>query len=181
MSAGSALLDARAILEALGVAPGDYVADLASGRTGHFAFSAAEAVGQEGRVYAVDILRDVVAALESHSALRQLHNVIPVWGDVERHEGVNIPAQSLDVALLTHMLGSAAAHEAVAREAQRLMKPGGRVVVIDWQPDARHPLAILTKKRRSAETADVLFAHLGCRKCGEFLPSAWHWGRVYTA
>lgn len=180
MSSGNALLHAMEILEALDVESGDHVADLASGRTGHFVFGAARTVGDDGRVYAVDLLRDALSVLEGYRALHRLQNVIPVWGNLERHQGVDIPEHSLDCALLVHALGYMKEQEAAVREAQRLMKPGGRVVVIDWQRDARHPLAPLARAG-SSDTADVLFSHIGCKKHGEFSPSPWHWGRVYRA
>lgn len=180
MSSGNALLHAAAILEALDLAPGQHVADLAAGRTGHFVFGAAEAVGSEGRVYAVDLLRDALSALEGRRALRGAENVYTVWGDVEREGGVAIPEQSLDVALLVHALGWMREQEAAVRATRRLMKPGGRVVVIDWQNGARHPLAALARAG-SPDTTDVLFSHVGYTKTGEFSPSPWHWGRVYAS
>lgn len=181
MSAGSALLNARAIIAALDLARGAHIADFACGRTGHFAFSAAGEVGEEGKVYAVDILREVIAVLEGTKAVRRLPNVIPVWGDVEQDGGVAIPAASLDVALLVHALGSFRQHETAVREVRRLMKPGGRVVVIDWRHDTRHPLAKLTDVRPPAHMSDALFSHNSCVKCGEFTPSPWHFGRIYSA
>ncbi|MBI1908046.1 methyltransferase domain-containing protein [Candidatus Uhrbacteria bacterium] len=181
MSAGSALLNARAILAALDVPRGAHVADVGAGRSGHFVFAAADAVGSDGRVYAIDILPDAVRMVARAAALRGMAHVVPVWGDVERAGGVAVPDASLDIALLIHALGALRQHEDAANEIRRCMKPGGKIVVIDWQPDARHPVATLTDVRPPSHIADALFAHVGCAKYGEFSPSAWHWGRVYAA
>lgn len=181
MSAGSALLDARRILEALGVQPGDHVADIGSGRTGHFAFGAASLVGDEGRVYAVDVVPEIVHALDRHRGLRSALNVYPLWGDVERARGVDIDDASLDLVLAVHMLNAVTDHDAMAQELRRMVRPGGRIAVIDWHPDAAHPLVATLPRTVSAQTSDTLFTDAGCTKCGELTPSRWHWGRVYAS
>ncbi len=178
--AGVALLDVRAILEALDITPGSRVGDLAAGRTGHFVVPLSRLVGSEGVVYGVDLLPDVVAALQGHRTQHGLTQLRPVWGDLERHEGVGIDTGTLDLALLVNALGSMKEREVAARETVRLMKPQGRIVVIDWQTGAKHPLAKLARSMPE-DQADALFDHVGCRKCGEFTPSKWHYGRVYAS
>lgn len=179
MSAGSALLNAREILAAIGVMPGAYVVDLGSGRTGHFAFSAGEVVGEEGRVYAVDIHPDVIETLAGLRALRTATNVHPLWGDIEADGGVPLPEGSADVVLIVHGMSSIADPEAAGREAVRLTRPGGKIVVIDWHGDADHPLAGLTARPAPVEDVDRMFVRLGCDVCGAFRPSNAHWGRLY--
>lgn len=181
MSAGAALLDARRILAALGVQEGDHVADIGAGRTGHFAFDAAALVGDQGRVYAVDVVPDVVRMLDRHRGLRGALNVYPLWGDAERERGISIEDGALDLALIVHMLSAGADGEGLVREARRMVRPSGRIAVIDWHPAAHHPLVAALRTPVEAQAADVLFANAGCRKCGELAPSRWHWGRVYAS
>lgn len=180
MRAGNALLDARAIMEALDVPPGAHVVDLGAGRTGHFALHAAEAVGVKGKVYAVDILRDALAMIASSSAMRGLHHVHTVWGDVERDHGVDVADASVDYAFLVHTLHALTAWEEAAREVRRMVRPGGRIVVIDWHPLTDHAVAGQVARRVAAEDADMLFSRAGCARCGAFAPSDAHWGRVYA-
>lgn len=181
MRAGNALLDARAIFAALGVPLGSTLADIGAGRTGHFALHAAEAVGSKGMVYAVDILRDALAMIDGSCALRGIHHVQTVWGDVERHRGINIPDAILDYAFLVHALLSLTAWEDAAQEVRRMMKPGGRIVVIDWQPSTNHAVAAAMRRRVAPEESDMLFARAGCDRFGTFVPSPAHWGRIYSA
>lgn len=180
MRAGNALLDARAIMAALDMPTGAHVVDLGAGRTGHFAMHAAEAVGVKGKVYAVDILRDALAMIASSSAMRGLHHVHTVWGDVERERGVGLPDASMDYAFLVHALHALTAWEDAAREVRRLVRPGGRIVVIDWHPLTSHVVAGQVTRRVAAEEADMLFTRAGCARCGAFTPSDAHWGRVYA-
>lgn len=181
MSAGSALLDAKRILAALGVQPGMQIVDVAAGRTGHFAFRAGEMVGERGQVYAVDVMPSVVAMLHGARSLRGALNVRPLWGDAERAGGVPLADASIDMALLVHTLSALQEWEALVTETRRLVKPEGRLVVVDWHPAATHPVAAQLRRPASAQDSDMLFAGLGCRKCGEFVPSRWHWGRVYAS
>lgn len=180
MRAGNALLDARAILAALDVPRGAHVADLGAGRTGHFALHAADVVGTKGRVYAVDILRDALAMITSSCALRGIAHVHTVWGDVERPHGVGLADASVDYAFFVHALHALTAWEDAAQEARRLVKPGGRIVVIDWHPLADHPVAGQVRRRVAPEEADVVFRRAGCDRYGAFAPSGAHWGRVYA-
>lgn len=181
MSVGSALLSARRIIEAFDIPRGAHVADFATGRTGHFVFPLAEVVGDEGRVYAVDILPDVLAVLESMRAERAKHHVHVVWGDVERPSGVRIPEATLDFAFLVHAFTSLREWETAAAEVQRLMRPGGRVIVVDWHPNCAHTVARMTQRTAAPHELDLVFRAKGMRKHGEFAPSSWHWGRVYAS
>ena len=181
MASGSALLDARASLAALGVGRGHHVADLGVGRTGHFVLRAGEAVGESGKVYAVDILKEALAMVDGSAQHHGRENVHTVWGDVERGDGVAIPSASLDVALLVHTLATLTEWDATAREVRRMVKAGGKIAVIDWLPAAIHVAAPMVDRRMSPQESDILFAHAGCQKCGELTPSRWHWGRVYSA
>ncbi len=174
------LLEARRIVDALGLSEGGHVADLGAGRNGHFVFHLADAVGSEGRVYAVDLHPEAISMLGSYAAMRQAHNVHTVWGDLERRGGVAVPEASLHLALLVHTMTTLQRWEAAAVEARRLLQPGGRLVVIDWLP-GKHVLSSLTPRTMSPEQADLLFTGVGCQKCDELSPSPWHWGRVYTA
>lgn len=179
MSAGSALLHAKNIVHALDIPEGAHVADLGAGRTGHFVFRLADAVGADGRVYAVDLHPEAVSMLGSYALLRQAHNVQTVWGDIARDGGVAIADGSLALALFVHTLSSLAERETAAREARRLVRPGGRIAVIDWLPEG-HVLSWMASHVLTPEDADALFARAGCRRCAAFAPSPWHWGRVYT-
>ena len=64
---------------ALDIPRGAVVVDVGAGRTGHFALHAAEAVGDKGKVFAVDIIRDALSMIASSAALRGLHHVQTLW------------------------------------------------------------------------------------------------------
>lgn len=62
------------VIAAMGVRPGDVVADLGSG-SGYFTLRLAEAVGPTGRVYAVDVDAQALADLRETAGARGLQNI----------------------------------------------------------------------------------------------------------
>ena len=175
---GNALLDAQYILALAEVRPGMRVADFGVGRTGHLIFPAADMVGGQGRVYGVDLVKDVIQMLEGRRRQYLVHNLDLVRGDIEAGD-LDIPAQSLDRVFLVHTLPVARRHEEIAAELRRVLKPDGQVVVIDWRPDTLHPVAPKAQFRLHPNVVDLAFAKAGCEVCDEFSPSPWHWGRRY--
>ncbi len=176
--AGSALLNAKQILAAAGVTPGMHVADFGVGRTGHLVFPAAQLVGEDGRVYGVDLVKDILNMLEGRRRQYLVHNLDLVHGDIEAG-GLNIPSNSLDRVFLVHTLPVAKQHAGILSELRRVLKNEGRVVVIDWHPDTEHPVAPQAQFRIHPNQVDSAFAAANCEVCGRFAPSPAHWGRVY--
>ncbi|MFZ2681594.1 MAG: methyltransferase domain-containing protein [Patescibacteria group bacterium] len=176
---GNALLDAKRILAAVGVDTGMHVADFGVGRTGHLIFPAAQVVGESSQVYGVDISKQALDMLEGRRRQYLIHNLDLIHGDIEAGD-LAIPAQSLDRIFLVHTLPVAVRHADIAREIRRLLKPDGRVVVIDWLTDASHPVAPGADFRLHPDEIDMTFARAGCESCGTFRPSPSHWGRIYT-
>lgn len=109
-----------------------HVADFGVGRTGHLVFPAAQMVGERGVVYAVDILKDVLESIRKRAELERFVNIHTVWADIERSGSVAIPAASLDLIFLVNVMFHISDYEAVLKEALRVLKDKGRIVVVDW-------------------------------------------------
>lgn len=176
--AGNALLHAEKILAVAQVHEGMHVADFGVGHTGHLIFPAARRVGEAGRVYGVDLRRDALKMLEGRRRQYLVHNIELVHGDIEAG-GLNIPTSSLDRIFLIHTLPVALRHVEIVLEARRLLKADGRLVVIDWQPKANHPVAPESQFRLHPNQVDLTLARAGCEVCEEFSPTSSHWGRIY--
>lgn len=176
--AGNALLDANAILAAAEVGPGMRLADFGVGRTGHLVFPAAQLVGDKGRVYGVDINADALKMLEGRRRQYLVHNLDLVRGDIEAGD-LDIPANSLDRVFLVHTLPVVKRHADIVTEMRRLLTEAGQVIVIDWLPNTRHPVAPHAQFRLHPNQVDLAFVQAGCEVCGHFAPSTAHWGRIY--
>lgn len=133
---GTGLLDPYALLERVGVLPGWVIADLGCGSLGHFVFPAAYLVGSSGRVYALDVQRAAIRLIEREARAHQYWHVHPVWADIEGRRDV-LPSQTADLTLIINALYLARERERWAERAWRITKPGGRLLVVDWHPEAR--------------------------------------------
>ncbi len=176
--AGSALLNSAAILSAAQVRPGMHVADFGVGRSGHLVFPAAAVVGEDGLVYGVDLVQDVLGMLEGRRRQYLVHNLELVQGDIEAG-GLDIPEGSLDRIFIVHTLAVTREHPNIVAEVRRLLKDDGIAVVIDWLPNTRHPVAPAKEFRTHPNDIDLAFVRGGCEVCAHFEPSNWHWGRMY--
>lgn len=128
-------LDVQRITAELQIAEGMHVGDFGAG-SGFFTAEAAKRVGADGRVYAVDVQTGPLEAITSRAEAMGLNNIVPVRADLEVLGGTNIPADSLDVVLLANVLFQSQKKEAIVAEAFRTLKPGGRLLVIDWKKGA---------------------------------------------
>ena len=179
--AGNALLHAAALLDELQVGRGMRIADFGAGRTAHIAFPAARLVGSEGVVYAIDIHPDSLVMIDGHRKLHAQTNLESVRGNIERYGGVPLPSSSVDLVFIVSTLWQARNHADIAKEAWRLVRPGGRLAVVDWHRETAHPVAPPVHLRVDQRAIDPAFTHAGWRLVRDIAPSPWHWGRVYSS
>lgn len=114
-----------------GLKVGDHVADLGAG-TGHHTLEMAKLVEMPGKVYAVDVQGDLLKELVSRARNEHLVNIIPVVADIEREHGTGISEGALDAALIANALFQVEDKFAFLKEAFRILRDGGELLVIDW-------------------------------------------------
>ena len=172
------MLNAGTLLERLGLNMGMKFADLGCGSAGHFVLPAARLVGQSGRVYAVDVLQTVLQSVESKSRLEGLSNIQYIWADLEVLGSTTIPDNSVDLAMIKNVLFQSHKHDAIIAEAARMIRPGGRVMVIDWKSPGSPlgpPLNIRVKK----ESVVAMAANFHLNKIAEFEAGQFHFGLIF--
>jgi ubiquinone/menaquinone biosynthesis C-methylase UbiE len=172
------LLDADAVLAKAGIRAGATVADLGCGAVGHFVLPAAKLVGPSGKVYAVDIVKSVLDSVSARAKSAGLASLVSVWGNCERANGVRIGTNSVDVTLVINNLYQAQSRLIFLREAARLTKVGGTVVIIDWKTTAT-PLGPPIISRVAPEAVKAEAAAAGLAFLGSWEPGPYHWGLIY--
>ena len=116
------------VVAALGIRPGDQVADLGSG-SGYFTVHLARAVGPEGRVYAVDVDEEMNAYLSERLADEGIENVEVVLGE---YEDPKLPDGQIDLLFTSNTYHHIQDRPAYFRRVQADLAPGGRVAVIEY-------------------------------------------------
>lgn len=111
--------------------PGQSVADLGAG-SGFYTIAAAKAVGAKGRVYAVDVQKELLSRVKAEAAKEHLYNVDVIWGDLEHVGGTHIPDNGVDAAIVSNVFFQITDRRHFLEEVRRILRPGGRVLVIDW-------------------------------------------------
>ena len=119
-------------VEQFSLGKGNYVADFGSG-PGFYSFAAAEAVGDTGKVYAVDVQKDLLQKLKNEARnVRHLMNVEVVWADLEHLGGTRLRESSLDAVIASNVFFQFEDKNGPCLEIKRILKKGGRVLLIDW-------------------------------------------------
>lgn len=172
---GTELLNPPEILKRAGIAEGMKVVDMGCGSAGHFVFAAAHMVGEKGRVYGVDILKSALGGVESRGKIEGVTNVDTIWSDIEVYNGTKIASGSIDLVLIINN----EPNEAMLKESARLVKEGGKFVLVDWEKTVA-PFGPPTKDRLDKETVKKQAAALGFGNVEEFKAGPYHFGLIFT-
>ncbi len=110
---------------------GAHVADFGSG-SGYYSLVAAKAVGNAGRVYSLDVQKDLLQKLKNEAERKGCHNIDVIWADLEKPSGSHLRGEMLDAVIIANCLFQIEKKEAIVAEARRLLKVKGKVLVVDW-------------------------------------------------
>ncbi len=108
------------------------VADIGAG-TGLYSLMFAEAVGDGGAVYAVDIEPRFLKLISQRAADLDLKNVVSVLG---RDADITLPDNSVDVAFIADTYHYFADRSAIMKTVRDALSEGGRLIVLDYNLDA---------------------------------------------
>lgn len=111
--------------------PGQAVADIGAG-SGYYTELLSRAVGPSGKVYATEIQPEMLRLLERRIQRRKLANVVPV---LATETDPRLPRESLDLALLVDVYHEFAHPQLMLRRIREALKPGGRLVLIEFRKE----------------------------------------------
>lgn len=117
------------LLDALQIKPGMTVADVGAG-IGYFSWRIARRVGAEGRVLAVEIQPEMLERLGAEMRKRNIRNVRSILGTAA---DPNLPAQSVDLALMVDVYHEFRHPEAMVARIRQSLKDDGRMVLVEYR------------------------------------------------
>jgi ubiquinone/menaquinone biosynthesis C-methylase UbiE len=123
--------DPKNNVEQFGLHAGMSVADFGSG-SGHYTLASAEAVGDAGRVYAIDIQQELLKKVKNLSKTEHRQNIEVIWGDIEEIGGTKLRDNAVDAVIISNVLFQVENNESTIAEALRVLKPKGRLLFVDW-------------------------------------------------
>jgi len=176
---GSALIDARFILDKAQIGDKMKVADLGCGASGHFVFPAAKLVGKKGIIYAVDILKTALENINKRARVENYSNVKTIWSNLEIFGATKIETASLDAALLINLLYLSHKRAEIIREAIRLVKKSGKIVVVEWKNIAT-PFGPSAEDKVKKDLLELAAKKLGLQFEEEFEAGPYHYGMVFV-
>jgi ubiquinone/menaquinone biosynthesis C-methylase UbiE len=129
---------------------------------------------EDGKVFAVDILEEPLSVLKSKIKREKIFNIETVKNDVEK--GTRLLSETCDLVLMTNLLFESEDKKKVLEEGKRVLKRGGKILVVDWKKDS--PLG--PKEKVSPEEIKKLAEEIGLKLEKEFEAGLHHYGILFT-
>lgn len=174
-------LDPDQLLSHLQLAPGMWVGDFGVGAGGHFVAPTAKLVGGDGGVVMFDVVKSALSGAMSRAKVSGAENIRAVWTNLEIYEGApGVADQSLDAGILINVLHESTKHQDILAEVTRMLKPGAKLLVVDWLQDAASTIAPPTERRMAVGYVEDLAKRTGLTPLERFAAGRYHWGLVLT-
>jgi ubiquinone/menaquinone biosynthesis C-methylase UbiE len=123
----------REIVAAIELKPGQAVADVGAG-TGLFVPLLANAVGTQGKVYAIDIAPRFIEHIDAKTRDAGLTQVKTV---LSNEKSIELPAESVDVVFACDAYHHFVHYQAMLASIRKALKPGGQFVVVDFDVESK--------------------------------------------
>jgi ubiquinone/menaquinone biosynthesis C-methylase UbiE len=152
------------IVAACGLRPGQTVADVGAG-TGLFTRLFSPQVGETGRVIAVDIAQKFLDHIESTTRQAGLRNIET---RLCQADSIGLPPNSVDLVFICDTYHHFEFPTKTMQSVFRALKPGGRVVLIDFRRvEGQSTDWVLTHVRAGQEVFEAEVAAVGFKKLKE--------------
>jgi ubiquinone/menaquinone biosynthesis C-methylase UbiE len=119
------------LIEALKFKPGEMVADIGAG-TGYLTRRIAPRILPRGKVFAVEIQREMLDALTNRLKGEGITNVVPVLGTVTDPK---LPSAALDTIIMVDVYHEFDFPFEMTETMCRALKPGGRLVFVEFRAE----------------------------------------------
>jgi ubiquinone/menaquinone biosynthesis C-methylase UbiE len=137
----------------------------------------------QGKVYAVEISKDFLTTIKNKVVEAHLDNVEILWGNVETLGGTKIGDGILDAVIASNILFQVEDKNKFIEEIKRILKPSGKVLLVDWsvEPAPRSALPVVNLKGAIPEDkAREMFERKGFTLERAIDAGAHHYGMILS-
>ncbi len=159
-------------VKALGLREDSIVVDLGAGM-GHYALISASIV-ERGKVYAIDLHKDFLKTVENKAKEAHIKNIECIVGNAEVKGGTKLKDSIVDAVIVSNILFQIEDRENFILEIKRILKAGGRVLLIDWSL----PTIVRAKDLVPKSKAREMFEKAGFVFEREIDAGAYHYGMI---
>ncbi len=133
------------VLDAIKIKPGESLCDLGAGN-GYFTLRMAKRVGAEGKVFAVDIQKEMLDLLKKRQEEAGIKNIVPI---LSTFKDSKLPPNSVDLVLFVDVYHELSHPQEVMSSVHKAMKKNGRVVLVEYRGE--DPLVMIKPRHRMLE------------------------------
>jgi len=123
------LLPPKETLIRLGLHEGDIMADIGCG-IGYFTIPASKIVGDSGKVFAMDILPEMLQDVEMKIKEKNISNIKTI---LTEENDFKLEDNKVTIAFISLVLHEANEKENFLNEIKRIISPKGRIAIVEWQ------------------------------------------------
>ncbi|MGY8770289.1 MAG: class I SAM-dependent methyltransferase [Pirellulales bacterium] len=130
------------LMKELGLKPGMTVCDMGCGN-GFYSLKMAQAIGEEGKVLAVDIQQEMLRLLKARAGEQEVKNIQPILGELHDPK---LPKNEVDIILCVDVYHEFSHPVHMLTEMREALKPNGYLVLLEYrEEDPEVPIKLLHK------------------------------------
>jgi ubiquinone/menaquinone biosynthesis C-methylase UbiE len=184
---GGGFIDPERVIADWDIKKGDKIADLGCGG-GYFTIPIAQLIGDEGKMFAADVMEGPIESVKSRAYLAKLTNVMVIRVNLEKKNSLSrwIGNGGCDKVLLASVLYTTDKKRAIIIEAKRILKKGGSLIVVEWKKNAKSPRGSLGhfgppgKNRIGEEELKNTIKKEGFKFVKGFESGSFHYGLIFS-
>ena len=169
-------INPASVVAQTGLGRGMTVADLGCG-SGFYVLPAAQLVGGDGTVYAVDMQEPKLAATMSIANQFGYKNVRIIKEDLNKPI-TDIPEGSVDLVIIGNILHEVKSKEALLKNAYKIISNDSGILIVEWKRELT-PFGPPISKRIDQQTLEIMLMQVGFQKVKELQADGYHYAVLF--